>query len=131
MSIAVGLANEHDSRKLFPLMEGIEIRTGGRPRKRPKEAYADKGYGVPLVRFYLAAKHVRAQIPRRGNKRNPDKQSSFDMDGHRRNRSSVERFFGWLKGGFRRLAVRYERLASTFLALIRMVCSIMHWRFFG
>jgi transposase len=30
----------------------------------------------------------------------------------------VERFFAWLKGGFRRLALRYERLSSTFAALV-------------
>jgi hypothetical protein len=30
------------------------------------------------------------------------------------------------QGGFRRLAIRYERLASTFLGFVRLACSIIH-----
>jgi transposase len=36
-------------------------------------------------------------------------------------RAAVERFFAWLKGGLRRLALRYERLSSTFAALVYLV----------
>lgn len=131
VTIAIGPANEHDSRKLFPLMEGISIRTGARPRKRPKEVYGDKGYDTPLVRFYLAAKHVKAQIPRRSKRKHPGRPSSFDRDGYKKRRSSVERFFGWVKGGFRRLEVRHERLASIFLGLTQIASIIIHWRVFG
>jgi len=34
----------------------------------------------------------------------------------------VERFFAWLKGGSRRLALRYERLWCTFAALLYLAC---------
>jgi len=131
VSIAIGPANEHDSRKLFPLLEGINIRTGARPRKRPKEVYADKGYDAPLVRFYLAARHIKAQIPRRSKKKPPGRPTSFDRDGYKRCRSSVERFFAWLKEGFRRLEVRHERLASVFFGLVQLASFVIHWRVFG
>ncbi|HVD06888.1 MAG TPA: transposase, partial [Nitrososphaeraceae archaeon] len=43
---------------------------------------------------------------------------------YRRVRSSVERFFGWLKS-FRRIQTRYERLASTYLGFIQLGCIII------
>jgi len=39
----------------------------------------------------------------------------LSKEAYRHVRSAVEHFFAWLKGGFRRLAIRYEKLASTFL----------------
>lgn len=130
MNIAIGPANEHDSRKLFPLIDTVRIETGARPRERPDELYADKGYDTPLVRFHLRVKGIKACIPRRG-KKHRGRPSSFDSQAYKRNRGSVERFFGWLKGGFRRLEVRYERLSCTFLGLILIACFMIHWRVFG
>jgi transposase len=45
-------------------------------------------------------------------------------------KSSVERFFAWLTNGFRRLAIRWEKLASTFTAFIQLACIIMYLRDF-
>lgn len=45
INVILGPANEHDSRKLFALMNEINIATGAhRPKKRPKEAFADVAY---------------------------------------------------------------------------------------
>jgi transposase len=43
-------------------------------------------------------------------------------------RSAVERFYGWLKS-FRRITVRYDRLAITYKAFINMACIIIHLRY--
>jgi transposase len=43
-------------------------------------------------------------------------------------RSVVERFFGWLKS-FRRITIRYERLASTYKTLITIASIIIHLRY--
>jgi len=40
----------------------------------------------------------------------------------------VERFFGWLKGGFRRLSLRHERLLSTFQGFVYLACFLIAWR---
>jgi transposase len=45
-------------------------------------------------------------------------------------RSSVERFFTWLTNGFRRLAVRWEKPASTFTGFIQLACIIIYLRVF-
>jgi transposase len=46
---------------------------------------------------------------------------------YKRVRSAVERFFGWLKS-FRRITIRYERLASTYKALITIASIIIQLR---
>jgi len=40
----------------------------------------------------------------------------------------VEKFFGWLKS-FRRIIIRYERLASTYRALVTIALTIIHLRY--
>jgi transposase len=40
----------------------------------------------------------------------------------------VERFFGWLKS-FKRIIIRYERLASTYKALATITSIIIHLRY--
>jgi len=45
-------------------------------------------------------------------------------------KSSVERFFAWLTNGFRGLAIRWERLASTFTGFIQLACIIIYLRVF-
>jgi transposase len=42
-------------------------------------------------------------------------------------RAAVERLFAWLKGGFRRLVLRYERLSSAFAALVYLACFLIGW----
>jgi transposase len=42
--------------------------------------------------------------------------------------SAVERFSGWLKS-FRRIIVRYERLASTCKALVTIASIIIHLKY--
>jgi transposase len=46
----------------------------------------------------------------------------------RNSRSAVERFFGWLKS-FRRIIIRYEKLASTYKALVTIASIIIHLRY--
>ncbi|MEM2539641.1 MAG: transposase [Candidatus Methanomethylicia archaeon] len=52
---------------------------------------------------------------------------SPSMEDHKSMRSAVERFFSWITS-FRRITIRYERLASTFLAFIQIACIIIYLR---
>ena len=96
--------------------------------RKPRELYADKAYDTFIVRWYPQRKRIRAQIPKRGRKRHRGRPPTFDQTGYKKNRNSVERFFSWLKTGFRRLAVPYERLESTFLGFVHLACFVIHWR---
>gem|GEM_PF-4589710 len=42
----------------------------------------------------------------------------------------MERFFAWLINGFRRLAIRWEKLALTFTGFIQIACIIIYLRAF-
>ena len=46
-------------------------------------------------------------------------------------RSSVERFFAWLKCGFRRVSVRYERLDDVYVGFLNLASFVMYWRVLG
>ncbi|MDE2589898.1 MAG: transposase [Patescibacteria group bacterium] len=41
-------------------------------------------------------------------------------------RSSVERFFAWLKCGFRRVSVRYERLDVTYAGFLNLASFLIY-----
>jgi hypothetical protein len=55
VAVVIGPANQHEGRKLIPVMESISVKHGrGRPRRRrPKVPYADTKYNMPLNKFYL------------------------------------------------------------------------------
>jgi transposase len=129
--VAVGPGDEHDSVRFIEVLERIRLRRGvGRPRRRPKELYADSAYDSARIRRYLRSRGIRANIPSNARNRHKPKRGRpyrFDEEGYRRVRSSVERFFAWLKS-FKRITIRYERLATTFLALIHIACILIYLR---
>lgn len=62
----LGPANEHESRKLIPLLNDIQIRNNnGRPKSRPERIWADTKYHTFLVLTYLYNRRIRAQIRER------------------------------------------------------------------
>jgi transposase len=83
------------------------------------------------MRHHLRRRGIRASIPEnpRGRRRpRRGRPYGFCRATYRVARAAVERFFAWLKGGFRRLALRYERLSSTFAALLYLVSLPVAWR---
>ena len=131
IAIDLGSENEHESRKHIPLLNDIQIRNNnGRPKSRPERIWADTKYHTFLVLTYLYNRRIRAQIRERSNtKPKQGRPNIFLYQDYRKVRSSVERFFGWLKS-FRRIQTRYERLASTYLGFIQLGCMIILMRLF-
>lgn len=128
VTIDLGPGDEHESRKVFPLLKSIRIRSSRRPRNRPKRVYADNKYHTPLVMMYLAARGIAARIKERANKKKrPGRPRDFDYGNYTKIRSSVERFFSWLKS-FRRIQTRYDRLASTYLGFLQLGCVMILMR---
>jgi transposase len=122
VTIDLGPGDEHESRRLFPLLTNLRIKSTRRPRSRPKRVYADTKYNTPLVMMYLAGRGIAARIKERTNKkRRPGRPRVFDYVNYTRVRSSVERFFSWLKS-FRRIQTRHDRLASTYLGFLQLGC---------
>jgi transposase len=120
VALAMGPANQHEGRKLIPVMESINVKHDGRrgrPRRRPRILYADTKYNMPLNKFYLDGKKIKSQMPDPpGKKKRPGRPRAFDKSAYNRVRSMIERFNGWIKA-FRRVATRYDRLPQVYTGL--------------
>jgi hypothetical protein len=100
----------------------------GRARRRPKGVYADAADDAKAIREGLRRRGIRAGIPknpRQGKGTRGGKRAFRRRKADRKARSSVERFFGWRKGKFRRLIVRPERRLATFLAFVLLACFLI------
>lgn len=91
----------------------------GRPRRRPLKAHLDKGYDYGRCRQALRKRHIIPRIARRGI------ESKKKLGRHR---WVVERTISWLHA-FRRLRIRYERLAMVHAALLAIGCFVICSRF--
>lgn len=122
-----GPANEHDSARFVDVIRGITI---GKQHRMPGTVYADKAYDSASIRRYLKLHNIRARIPARkfGNRKH---KKTYDYKNYGRSRSSVERFFAWLKCGFRRISTRYERLSDVYMAFVNLAVFVMYGRVLG
>jgi transposase len=118
LSITIGPGNEHDSKKLLELVEGLD--------GKPGQLYADSAYNTEPIRRGLESIGIEPNIP--VNPRNGRKPRPYNVGLYRRMRSAVERFFGWIKS-FRRIIIRYERPESTYKALVTIASIIIHLRY--
>ncbi len=77
--------------------------------------HAALGYDNPRVRRYLRRRGITARIARIG------RDSSARLGRHR---WVVERTLGWLLS-YKRLALRYDRSATTITALVRLAVTLI------
>ena len=121
LSVILTGANVHDSKVFEGLIEAVEpIRTpSGIPRRWPDKIHADKGYDFPRCRKTLRQRGIEARIARRGL------DSSERLGRHR---WVAERTLAWLNR-YRRLKVRYERLADVHQAFLSLGCALVCWNF--
>jgi transposase len=96
--------HRNDVTQLIPLIDGIGAIAGkrGRPRQRPDQVIADRGYDHDKYRRELSRQGVTPRIARRRTEHG---------SGLGRVRWVVERTFAWLHN-FRRLRIRWERDAA-------------------
>jgi hypothetical protein len=108
-------ANGEERAQVLPLLDAIHLRTGhpGRPRKRPKVLAMDKGYDARALRQQLRQRGIRAQIPKRVWKTKKTRGRPIKVSVPR---FQAERTFAWFQKKYRRLVVRWERLAACFAA---------------
>lgn len=81
----------------------------------PERLAGDKGYSAGWIRDWLQEHGITPVIP---TKKNEAKNKRFDKQRYRR-RNIVERCIGSLKW-FRRVATRYEKLATHYLAMVKL-----------
>jgi len=108
---------KHDAPYAVPLLETVDL----------KNAFvlADRGYDSDDIVQYILANKGIAVIPPRGNCL---VQRSYDTELYKL-RNVIERFFNRLKH-FRRVAVRFDKLAPSFLAFILLAAIRIFLRLF-
>jgi transposase len=117
--LAVGItgANRPDDTVFAALVDAVEPiqQPRGRPRQRPQNLHADKGYDNPHCRQTLRQRGIQARIARKG-------QESKTRLG--RYRWVAERTLAWLNR-FRRLPIRDERRDDLHQAFLDLGCALI------
>ena len=131
ISIVISPANHHDSTKLIDVVENISDFVDDGMIEEIASVYADKGYDSGTIRNYLKNRNIVPCIPKRNYKTN-NKQSPH-QNNYNKTRFVVERFFAWLKNGFHRTRIRYEKSAENYLTfnIFYLACIMMYWRVLG
>jgi transposase len=88
----------------------------------PARLAADRAYNAAAIRTRLAALGVEAVIPPRSS----DRPIPYDRTAYR-GRNVIERCVGRLKE-MRRIGTRYEKLASSYLAMLTLGMAVLYLR---
>ncbi|MFF3468642.1 IS5 family transposase [Streptomyces sp. NPDC002619] len=120
LAVSLTGGNRNDVTQLIPLIEAIPPVRGrrGRPRRRPKALYADRGYDHDKYRKQVRAVGITPVIARRGT------EHGSGLGVHR---WVVEQSFALLHW-FRRLRIRWEIRDDIHEAFLSLACSIICWR---
>lgn len=86
---------------------------------QPDGVLADKAYDADAL-ICIESKNAKAIIPPKANWK---EQRAFDRHQYR-NRNVIERFFASIKQ-FRRVATRYDKLASRFASFVELAASML------
>ncbi|WP_029005241.1 IS5/IS1182 family transposase, partial [Azorhizobium doebereinerae] len=84
--------------------------------------HGDKGYDSDAIRRQVEGIGAMPNIPPRSNRR---WKNCFSPALYR-DRNAIERMFCRLKD-FRRIATRYDRLATNFLAAVSIAAAVSYW----
>jgi transposase len=84
--------------------------------------HADKGYDTDAIRRRIETNTTMPNIPARSNRRWKPCFSPVLY----RSRNAIERMFCRLKD-FRRVATRYDRLATNFMAAVCIAATVSYW----
>lgn len=85
---------------------------------KPKKLAGDKAYRADWIDLMLLADDITPVIPSKANEDTDARPVSFDKEAYKC-RSIVEQLIGWLKE-YRRIATRFEKTATNFLAMVKL-----------
>jgi transposase len=126
LAVEVAGANRHDMKLTATTLAGIVVKRPRPTREVPQGLCLDKGYDYNEVRAIVAAFGFTAHIRTRGEEAQAIKREA----GFKARRWVVERTHSWLNR-FRRILVRWEKRADTYIAMLHLVCGLVVWRATG
>ncbi|MFF9727434.1 IS5 family transposase [Streptomyces gardneri] len=120
LAVTLTGGNRHDVTQLLPLLDAVPAIRGlrGRPRRKPRCLYADRGYDFDKYRRLLWKRGIKPMIARRG---------VAHGSGLGKVRWVVERASAWLHQ-FKRLRICYERRADLHQGFLELACSLECFR---
>ena len=126
VSVAVAGANRHDMKMVRETFENIQVERPQPTSKKPHNICQDKGYDYNEVRELDAEFGFTAHIKSRGEEAKAIKRKA----GFKARRWVVERTHSWMNR-FRRILVRWEKRADTYIAMLHFTCGLITWRAVG
>ena len=126
LAVVVEGANRHDMKLVKRTLEDLKLDRPLPTAALPQGLCMDKGYDYDEVRDLVAQFGFRAHIHARGEEAQKIKREA----GFRARRWVVERTHSWMNR-FRRILIRWEKLAKTYLAFVHLACAIITWRAAG
>jgi len=126
LGLAIDGTNRNDFRMAFETIESIPVKRPRPTARRQQAMCLDKGYDYDEVRDLLIAFVFTAHIRARGEEAQAVKKKA----GFRARRWVVERGHSWMNR-FRRILVRWEKRADTYLAMLHLACGVITYRAAG
>jgi putative transposase len=123
LSLVVTGANVHDCKQLDAVLTGAVVKRKNPPHRRSKHLCADAGYrGAEHLRTIEGHGYIPHVVSRRS-----EAKAKKRAPGTKARRWVVEVCHSWFNR-FRKLLVRYEKLARSFVALNHLAAAIIVFR---
>ena len=126
VGVSVDGANRNDFKLARETLEGIPIRRPRPTRQSPQGLCLDKGYDYAEVDALVKEFRFTGHIARRGQPARKIKHAARK----KARRWVVERTHSWMNR-FRRILVRWEKRADTYVAMLHLSCALITWRACG
>jgi putative transposase len=126
VGLAVDGANRVDFKLARETLESIPIRRPRPTRQSPQGLCLDKGYDYPEVDALVEEFRFTGHIARRGQEPRTIQRSARK----KARRWVVERTHSWMNR-FRRILIRWEKRADTYVAMLHLSFALITWRACG
>ena len=126
LAVAVEGAHRHDLKLVRETLEAIQVERPEPTPEQPQGLCLDKGYDFDEVREIVQTFGFTAHIRTRGEEAQAIKREA----GFKAQRWVVERTHSRMNR-FRRILIRWEKRADTYLAMLHLTLGIITWRATG
>jgi transposase len=126
LAVAVEGANRHDMKRVRSTLAAVQAQRPEPTPEQPQRLCLDKGDDYDEVRDIVREFGFTAHLRARGEEARAIKQEV----GFKARRWVVERTHSWMNR-FRRILIRWEKRADTYLAMVHLTLGIITWRATG
>ena len=126
MGLVVAGANRPDMKLINDTVKNVVVKRPRPTKKQPQGMCLDKGYDYAEVRDTLQEFGFTAHIRARGE----EAQARRRQAGFKARRWVVERAHSWMNR-FRRVLIRWDKVADNYLAFLHFACALIAFRASG